>query len=416
MSAPGDFNFSRAVREWCFVQLPLLSLREFRDQAKARGLDALGPFEEGPWELLDREELLVPVAYARHGDWRYDQEGCLADGDLAVREEVGHRPWGELAEEARSIHGDDGHPQVLYHHWQLLWLAELLGTLRPGVAFGQLGEGLRAFYEMRARLAAVPEEMPPSQVRAAAEARRTRELLLIRVQNVFYPFQRGGARQSNWLGGSVAGLTEDRADWAIEQLRNLDYGALAEECGVGPPDLEDEYRTLAGEGLAIDPNSALFDLLDQVNRPMRDRLRGVARLAVDHYDAARIMRSWLRRLVDEAVPDIDELRGLNGTEFKQRHYGTLEIRGNRAVLPIILEDHDLYPWRVQLICEGDSERAVLELIIEEEYGLSFDTLGIPSPTCGDRASRPRRRSSSPPSAATPITTCWSSTMRGEPRR
>jgi hypothetical protein len=376
VSGPGRFNFSRAVREWCFVQLPLLDLRQLRDAAKTRGLDEFGLLSEDPWEVLDREEIFAPVAYARHGQWHYDREGSLEDGDLTIREEVGHRPWSDIRDEAVSVHGADAHPQILYHHWQLLWLAQLQDALRPGAPLGRLGHGFEAFYELRAKFAAVPEPVPPENLRAGAIAWRARELLLIRVQNVFFPFQRGGARGSNWLGGPVSGLTDERADWAIEQLRGLDYATLANDCGIGPEDLEQAYEALAYEGLRIDPNAAVFDLLDQVRRPMRERLRGAARLAVDHYDAARVLRAWLVRLGGDEPPDVDELRGLNGTEFKQRHYGTPDVRGNRAVLPIILEDYDLYPWRVQLICEGDSENAALKVIVEEGYGLSFESLGI----------------------------------------
>lgn len=33
-------------------------------------------------------------------------------------------PWSELLDEADRRHGDRGTPQILYHHWQLFWLAE----------------------------------------------------------------------------------------------------------------------------------------------------------------------------------------------------------------------------------------------------------------------------------------------------
>lgn len=59
MTAPGSFDFSRAVREWCFVQLPLLDLGEFRTMARARGLTDMGLHARDPWETLDREELLL---------------------------------------------------------------------------------------------------------------------------------------------------------------------------------------------------------------------------------------------------------------------------------------------------------------------------------------------------------------------
>ena len=97
-------------------------------------------------------------------------------------------------------------------------------------------------------------------------------------------------------------------------------------------------------------------------------------MALDYDDAARVIRFWHERLTDEWLPDVDEHRG--GTEYKQRRFGTLNVRGNRAVLPILLEDYGLYPWRVQLIAEGDSEITALRFIVEQHHGLSFESLGV----------------------------------------
>jgi hypothetical protein len=376
MAPPGRFTFSRAVREWCFVQLPLIELSNFRDQAKDRGLDNLGLMSREPWETLDREGLLVPVAYARHASWKQDQIGCLDDGDLKVREEVGYLSWEEQAEEAEGLHGEQAGLQVLYCHWQLLWLAELQRHLSPVVPWGNLGDGLDTFFAMRGRCAASPEPSTVEDLLARAQSRRSRELLLIRVQNVFFPFERGDPRHSNWLGTYVPGLTEDADEWAMEQLRTFDFSALAKECEVNADELKGIYDRLVFDGLAIDPTKQLFELLDQIRRSRRERLTGPARLALDFYDAARVIRSWHAHLTEEQLPDINERLGSNGTEYTERHYGTLDVRGNRAVLPILLEDFGLYPWRVNLIGEGDSELAALREILEHGYGLTFETLGI----------------------------------------
>ena len=358
------------------MQLPLMDLGKLRDEAKRRGLDDLGLFARDPWETLDREEIFVPVAYARHGMWRHDQPGCLDDGDLTIREEVGYRPWAQQHEEAEAIHGDRADLQVLYHHWQLLWLGELQASLSPGVPWGNLGDGLDVFFEMRAKMASPPDLAFRDALRARAVKHRARELLLIRVQGVFFPFERGDPRHSNWIAGRVPGLTEDAADWASEQLDSLDFAALAVDCGVTAEDLSGIYERLVYGGLRMDPNDHIVDLLDQLRRSRREDLKGAALHAVDYYDAARVLRSWHQRLTGDLLPDIDEHRGMNGTRYKQSHFGTLDTRGNRGVLPLLLEDYGLYPWRVQLIGEGQSEIAALRVIVKEAYGLTFETLGI----------------------------------------
>jgi hypothetical protein len=46
------------------VQVPLVSLSDFRKAAAERDVMKVSPFDASPWETLDREDLLPPVAYA----------------------------------------------------------------------------------------------------------------------------------------------------------------------------------------------------------------------------------------------------------------------------------------------------------------------------------------------------------------
>jgi hypothetical protein len=374
--APGAFSFSRAVREWAFVQLPLLKLDDFRNAAQARGLSGLNLLDAKPWETLDREDLLVPVAYSRHAMWHYDQTGCLEDGDLKIREEVGFIARDDLTAEAEGIHGKDAWPQAWYHYWQVLHLAALEHQLTPQVPWGNLLEGFEGFLDARARTAPTDTDKYREGLRGLAAGWRTTELLLLRVQNMFFPFERGAPRETAWTGSQIPGLTHDAAEWSRRQLEDSDYQALAEDCGTDAEDLAVRYEQLVRAGMWMDPTKQLIDLLDQIRRPRREQLTGAARLALDYYDAARILRHWHTRLTGSELPDVDEHAGLNGTEFKLRRFGRVDVRGRRDLLPLLLEEYGLYPWRVQLICEGDSELVALRYILEEGHGLSFEWLGI----------------------------------------
>ena len=369
----GAFNYSRAVREWAFVQSPLLSLAEFRKAAAARGLMAGGsPFDTSAWETLDREGLLPPVAYALHGFWDWDQPGLLASGDLLVREERGFVAWEELRAEAKR-RGDDDNPTdlyVLYGHWQLLSLATIVDHLTTITPLSVLGRGLDAFADARAAYASSPLDRD----RLAEEARHNRdeELLLIRVQNVLMPYVRDGA----YKGGKVVGLTDDAALWARALRQTFDFGAAAADCAVTAGDLATLFDRFATNAHRIDPMLRLFDLVDQVDRSDREQLTGSALRALDLYDAARVMRVWHAQLGAEQLPDVDEIVGSDARGAKRRLYGTDELRGNRAALPALLERFGLYPWRVQVIAEGKADLAMLEELLDVRFGYTFAELGI----------------------------------------
>lgn len=285
-----------------------------------------------------------------------------------MREERGFVAWDELRAEARERNGADLY--VLYGHWQLLSLVTIVDHLSPSSPLLALGRGLDEFHEARVAYASAPIDC--ERLSDVARANRAEELLLIRVQNLFMPSVRGG----RYRGGPVVGLTEEAADWAIEQRRMFDYAAAAEDCEVTAEDLERLFDAFATRAHWIDPLERWFHLADQVKRRERERLKGAALRALDLYDAARVVRGWHAQLAGEPLPDIDEFFGIHPKEAKRRMYGTDELRGNREVLPALLEHFGLYPWRVQLIAEGESDLAMLEEVLAARYDLSFGYLGI----------------------------------------
>jgi hypothetical protein len=318
------------------VQVPLVGLGDFRKAAAERGVMKISPSDDGPWETLDREGLLPPVAYALHGFCHHDQPGYLENGDLIVREERGFVAWDELRGEARER--DGAHLYVLDALWQLLSLATIVDHLSPSTPPLALRRGLDEFREARVAYASAPIDR--DLLAEVAQANRAEELLLVRVQNLFMPSVRGGRYQ----GGPVLGLTEEAAEWAIQQRRTFDYAAAAEECEVTADDLEKLFDAFATRAHWIDPLERGFHLADQVNRRERERLKGAALRALDLYDAARLSRGWHTQRVRKPLPDVDELFGIHPREAKRRMYGTDQLHGNREALPALLEHFGLYPW------------------------------------------------------------------------
>lgn len=368
MAAPGNFTYSRALREHCFVQHGLLHLRAFQKHLGDRGLPVLSMFDLAPWETLDREDALPPVAYAMHGfAWQDEVNEHLDSGDLLVREEVGFRPWQELRELARERHEAD--LWVLYHPWQIYRYRNLTAQLSASTPLNHLGGGLESFYEARQRYAAAPATPPRAELAEQAAADRARELLLVRVDNWLLPLETG-----RWRAGRILGLTNDAYQWTREQARRIDWPALTADCGVDPDALARLYEQFAFEGRRIDPNERLFELVDAIKRSRSQRFKGAARLAQDLYLAARVVRRWHAQLGDEVLADVDDV-GIDAN-WKINYYGTDKLRGNRAALPAILDAYGLYPYRVQLIGEGASEIAMLREILDVRYALTFEELGI----------------------------------------
>ena len=104
--------------------------------------------------------------------------------------------------------------------------------------------------------------------------------------------------------------------------------------------------------------------------------------------------------------------GFGGQSAKQRLFGTTDLRGNRAVLPALLDLYDLYPYTVELIGEGNSELAALREIFDVGYGTSFERLGIHTidMTGAEMPANTERLLASVRSL--PTTSCWCSTTRG----
>jgi hypothetical protein len=168
------------------VQEAPMPLSRFRDELNRRDLDRFGLLDPDPFETLDREELLRPVGYALHGAaWHHDVRAWLAAGALLLRDETGYVPWRDLRRRARQRYDADAY--VLYHRWQLAWMSELVEMLDTRAPLRSLGYGLEWFFEARQVTATVPKPFPRRSLHEQATRARRRELLLLRVQNVFLP-------------------------------------------------------------------------------------------------------------------------------------------------------------------------------------------------------------------------------------
>jgi hypothetical protein len=361
-------SYRRAIEGHWLLQAPLFTEADFIKGAKERGLHDL---ERDALEGFDREDLLPPVGYVVGSALYHQGEAALlASGDLRLREEHGFRDWSELAAEdpAYEDRGGRGRLTVLYGPWQLMaiWELHYLVVRAPGRVFHR--RGLAAFREALVERSVLADDA--RQLADVAAPARRRELVLLPAQDLILPRIR-----NYWRGGHHPDLG-DSLQWLRDRERAFDWAAAAADCDIDADGLEQMYRHLAGRGRWLDPLREWFLLADHVDRRRREKLRGDALVALDFYDAARVLRGWHSELTGEQLPDVDELELSDASQRKRRRYGVSVVRNNREALPLLLDEYDLYPWRMQLIVGGPSDAALLRTLFEESYGSTFERVGI----------------------------------------
>ncbi len=365
---PGCFSYRSAIEQACFVQCPLMPLGVFVSYAAQRGIE---PLDQMALEGLDREGLLPPVGFivgrpfmAQSDRW------LLRDGSLRLREEEPFRPWEEIADEAEHLTGSRRQWQPVYSQWQLLTLVELVAGLKPAMPAVFYQVGLEAYRRDLGVAAAGAGDL--ETLRDIAAKGRWRDLILVRVQNVAIPMIRGG-RYIAGHDGELGNL----ADWTFEQEERFDWKSAAAECGVDADWLAERYLVVSLHALALDPVVDWMDLAEEVTRGRRERLRGDARVSVDLYDEARVLRRWHFELTGQLLPDIGDVTNPEqATAMREHRYGTAELRSNRAALPALLNDFGLYPWRVELIVEGECDSRMIDRLMILRHGLSLDRIGV----------------------------------------
>jgi hypothetical protein len=374
MISAGDFTYTRAIEQHCFVQAPLVALGEFAKGAETRGLMMSTAMAPAAWETLDGEGLLPPIAYAIEDAWRHRELPAMREGLLLIRDECGFQPWSDLPGRARP--DAPARMTPLYGRWQYLTLARLQASLWPrAIPMRSLQGGFEEQLELARKVADAlksAEDMRPD-----FEQLRSRELELVRVQTTLVPLLRQGRYEAptnvDWEDGDPG---FDGFDWTLDEAERFNYAAAAAECGLDAEAIKERCDDYCLRAEWVDPTRDWMYLTVQLDRSHQEAVTKDALLARDLFDAAEVMRYWYEGVTDQKLPPLDELRTAFGHETaKENLFGAQDIQRNRATLPAVLEHYGLYPWRVQLIVEGESDEEILRRIMKA-HGTSFERLGI----------------------------------------
>lgn len=327
------------------VQRDLIDQRAFAAAVKVRGMRAPDREQLENW---DEQGMMSPLCFVR-GGWTNSHLSSPYPLDcIEFRDEVGFRPWSDY--EFRRY--QEGEPVVtaLYSEWQLLYVgvaedathttvpAEVL--IEGGERLVKWAESLRWFFEANAAAGSALHGAWWATIR-----------LLLRLQARYWPFVHGRGvllRDPDTLV-EVDPVDLEYDTWSAEDI--------AAQLGVDREQLEALYDYLGWRGRALDPAFRLYDLLRLEPRRVREAQKGLRRLALEYFDAAEMVRRFHRELTGELLPDVDQDPPAFGEAPKPGGFAR-----DPKELQASLRRHRLYPHKLHVVAEGETEvRAVVRL-------------------------------------------------------
>lgn len=340
------------------VQRELIDQRSFATAAKARGMRSP---DRRQLELWDEQGMVSPLCFVRGGwsGWHWASPYPV-DG-IVFRDEAGFRPWSDYEFRRR----DEGASDVtaLYSEWQLLYVgaaedatnttvpAEVL--LGDGERLVKWAESLRWFFESNADAGRQLHRAWSPTIR-----------LLLRLQARYWPFVHG---RGVLLRDPETHDEVDPVGIEYETRSAEDIAAL----GVDREQLEALYDYLATRGRALDPAFRLYDLLRLEPRRVRERQTGLGRLALEYFDAAEMVRRFHHELTGDLLPDIDQDPPAFGEAPQPRGFAR-----DPTQLHATLRRHRLYPHRLHIIAEGESEVRMVVRLFEAFAARAWEGSGL----------------------------------------
>lgn len=337
------------------VQRELVELSKFSSEARARGFASV---DRDKLERWDRDGRLSPIAFVRGGWGSHSTTDPYPTEGIEFRDEAGFRPWSEYE------YDEYGFPTVqpLYSEWQLLYLpiARESSTVPFPVEVVERGPERAAewmaensnFFSLWTTPGPVLEERWAPTIR-----------LLIRLQARYWPYVRG---QGTML---IDPASHDYVDPLDIEYQTMSASDVAESLGIDAAGIEALYTWFADRGYAVDPASRLFDLTRLERRRDLERDKGPRRQALDLYDAASMLRRFHRELTDKLLPDVDQLQ--RDPEEEARPLGRRPEDLDRA-----LRRHRLYPHRLHIVAEGETEVRLIKKLFEAFAGQPWEGSGL----------------------------------------
>lgn len=355
-----------------FEQRRLVGLSELRREVDARGL-FIGPGSD-KWQEWDRLGALRPVAFGL-GAWSHD---VLLDPDgedtIRFREEAPFERWDTYSYEVW------GHPETtpLYSPWQLLPLHDVLDGETVDIALSDVLDADRRENYVRSLNPLLVSQQAAWLVLDDGWAATLK--FLTALQNRYWPTVSG--RVTLPFDFELG----ERVDPMADEVRHFDPMQVLGAHGISEEQVASLYEWLCTRGARLESSRGSFrdlggdrwaGLRMLADRRVRRRMRGPARSAMDFYEAAEMIGRLWHDMTGRFLPGIDEAphrRTIVPIDHESRAESP-HVRSPKA-LRRQLSERGVWPGRIHVVVEGDTEQRWVEALVSEGLGWVPDDLLI----------------------------------------
>jgi hypothetical protein len=353
-----ELTWRDLCRAGAFAARELVVATTFKDGVARRGF-RLGAGEERLVEA-HRAGALRPIAFACGGPYFGGLTAPAApDESIVFSDEELSADWNDYAFELNGR----SHVAALYSPWQCLLAQDVFEGGRIDLPLSAVADEHALSDRGRAQLRGLAQTQ---QARWSELDDAWRGLLqvLMRLQNRYLPDVTGGPAFifDPDLGADVLAPGGDLATFHPAVVFEREFG----EDRAG---LAEAYEFLMERAISLDPVDGLTLLRRARPRAFHLRWEGATRLAQDHFDAADLLRRFLRD-VDGTQPPQPARVPLDG---RQRERAELYRRGPASSwsgpeVVAALQEADLYPHGVHVVHEGQTDRLMIETVIGALFG------------------------------------------------
>lgn len=361
-----EYTFRKASEGRHFIQPPLMDADEFARSGRDRGIGFSTSHDD--LEQLDEAGALRPIAFSMgpYSDSPYlpGEPVDLPEADLRFRDESAFVPWKEFS---RQISPNIRGVTALYSHWQLLYAHQAVDEVGFKVSLPTLLDEQR----MERAKTIMPEliEGARSWWQNLDDAWRQTLLLLIRIQNRYFPLVQGSTTLLRTQAGDLVSALEFEED-------RFDPQKVLAELGLEASDVRQTYVNLSRRASSRDPVVHLYLLVRMMPFEERERLRREPRRAHDFYDACEMLRYFYFDLTGTLLPDADEDIEAPG-KWRENLLGhERRLTYSRKDLETVLKRHRLYPHGIHLLVEGETEELLFPLLFDGMFGESWRQAGV----------------------------------------